>query len=146
MNDSILLCFTNKQRFAGDLEKMKIKNIHKNAILYKEISQITKEALELLNSNYQNWLKDFGNLLNEYWNLKKGLNKNVSNIKINYLYDSFINEGAFGAKLMGAGNGGFMLIIAKKSVQAKIIKKFRKLKFVKVEIEDFGSETISLVS
>ena len=142
LNDSILLCFTNKQRFAGQLEKVKIKNMHKNEHLYKEISEITKEALNLLNSNYQNWLKDFGNLLNEYWNLKKDLNKNVSNSKVNYLYNGFINEGAYGAKLMGAGNGGFMLIIAKKSIQTKIIRKFRKLKFVKVEIENFGSKII----
>ena len=142
LNESILLCFTNQQRFAGDIEKIKNKDMYKNENIYNEISLITEEAIKLLKSDQPNWLTEFGGLLNEYWNLKKGLNKNVSNYKVNQLYDAFLKEGAYGAKLMGAGNGGFMLILAKKDVQKKIRRKFTNLKFVKVEIENHGSKII----
>ena len=43
---------------------------------------------------------------------------------------------------MGAGNGGFFLIIAPKNIQKKIIKKYSNLKFVKVNIEEFGSKIV----
>lgn len=142
LNESILLCFTKQLRFAGNIEKIKNKDMYKNKNIYTEISLITDEALKLLKSNDSNWLKEFGNLLNEYWNLKKKLNKNISNNKVNHLYNSFINEGAYGSKLMGAVNGGFMLILAKKNIQKKIINKFTNVRFVKVEIENFGSKII----
>ena len=48
----------------------------------------------------------------------------------------------YGGKLMGAGNGGFFLIIAPRNIQKKIIKKYKKLKFVKVKIEEYGSKII----
>ena len=50
-----------------------------------------------------------GELLNDYWNLKKQLDKKVTNKKINNIYNLCIKNGATGGKLLGAGNGGFML-------------------------------------
>tara|TARA_B100001287_G_scaffold269234_1_gene266467 strand:- start:8065 stop:9051 length:987 start_codon:yes stop_codon:yes gene_type:complete len=142
LNESILLCYTGQYRFAYNIEKVKNSRIYKNKKIYEEIDLITNEALKLLYSKNNDWLKQFGNLLNDYWQLKKSLDKNVSNKLVDNLYSSFINEGIYGAKLMGAGNGGFILIIANKNVQKKIIKKFCKLKFVKIMIENSGSKII----
>lgn len=142
LNESILLCYTGQHRFAYNIEKVKNSLIYKNRKIYEEIDLITNEGLKLLYSNNNDWLKQFGNLLNNYWELKKSLSKNVSNSLVDNLYSSFINEGVYGAKLMGAGNGGFILIIANKVIQKKIIKKFYKLKFVKIMIDNSGSKII----
>ena len=142
LNESLLLCFTNQQRFASNLEIIKNKNMYKNESIYHKINDITVEGMKLINGKNQYWLKDFGKLINQYWSLKKSLDRNVSNYKINEIYDNFIKEGIYGGKLMGAGNGGFFLIIAPKSVQKKIIKKYSNLKFVKVNIEEFGSKIV----
>ncbi len=143
LNQSILLCYTNRQRSASKIEKSKIKNIHKHKKIYEEIYKITTEALKLIKSkNKKGWIKDFGNLVNKYWYLKKKLDKKVSNQYIDKLCQSFLKSGAFGVKLLGAGSGGFILILAKPKVQKIIIKKNIKLRFVKTKIEDKGSQII----
>ena len=143
LNQSILLCYTNRQRSASKIEKNKIKNINRHKKIYKEIYKITTDALKLIKSkNNKKWLKDFGNLVNKYWSLKKKLDKKVSNQYIDKLCKSFLKNGAYGVKLLGAGDGGFILILAKPKVQKRIIKNHGKLRFVKTKIEDGGSKII----
>ena len=143
LNQSILLCYTNRQRSASLIEKNKIKNIKRFKKIYKEIYDLTTDALKVLKSKKnKNWLRDFGSLINKYWSLKKQLDKKVSNRYIDKLCSNFLKSGAFGVKLLGAGNGGFILILARERVQRKIINNHKKLKFVKAKIEDSGSKII----
>ena len=59
---------------------------------------------------YRN-LKEIGNLLSENWHLKRSLEKSVSSKEIDDLYESVTKEnGIYGAKLLGAGGGGYLLI------------------------------------
>ena len=44
---------------------------------------------------------------------KKNLSELVSNNKIDELYNTCLENGATGGKLLGAGGGGFMLIYIK---------------------------------
>ena len=57
---------------------------------------------------------------------KKKLAKNISNNKIDNIYDYGIKNGAIGGKLLGAGNGGFILFLVKKNNRKKFIEKFKK--------------------
>ena len=78
----------------------------------KEIVGISK--VKLLNKNFR--IQEFGKLLDENWKLKK-INRLSSNNLIDKYYNQAINSGAYGGKLLGAGNGGFLLFIASKSSQ-----------------------------
>ena len=93
-------------------------------------------------NNNNKFLKNFGSLLNEYWGLKKNIDKSVSNEKIDYFCKNFIKLGANGCKLMGAGSSGFILIIADKDSQKKITNKYGKNYFIKIQLEDKGSQII----
>jgi D-glycero-alpha-D-manno-heptose-7-phosphate kinase len=55
-------------------------------------------------------LSDFGYLLNNTWQLKRALEKEVTNSSIDAVYTAAIKAGALGGKLVGAGGGGFMLL------------------------------------
>jgi D-glycero-alpha-D-manno-heptose-7-phosphate kinase len=55
-----------------------------------------------------------GKLLHEGWLLKKPLSSNISNSRIDELYDIVLKSGALGGKISGAGSGGFLNIIAPK--------------------------------
>ena len=57
---------------------------------------------------------NLGKILDENWTLKKDLSNKVSNLKINEIYDTAINAGATGGKLLGAGGGGYFLFYVKK--------------------------------
>ena len=83
-----------------------------------------------------------GYLLNEYWSLKKTLSDNVSNTKIDDLFDECIYSGAIGGKICGAGNGGFLLLYVPKKNQKKFENENTKKKFIKVKPDEFGSRII----
>jgi D-glycero-alpha-D-manno-heptose-7-phosphate kinase len=54
---------------------------------------------------------DYGRLLDSAWILKKQMSAEISNSDIDIMYDRCKDAGAYGAKLLGAGGGGYMLAI-----------------------------------
>lgn len=69
----------------------------------KEIGFESKEAL--IKGN----ISAFGKLLHEHWITKQKVSSKMSNPQIDNWYNTAINNGALGGKVMGAGGGGFML-------------------------------------
>lgn len=61
----------------------------------------------------------YSSLLNSAWQLKKQLNGDISNSEIDIMYDRCIEAGAAGAKLLGAGGGGYMLALTKSKSKLK---------------------------
>ena len=142
LNEHLTICLIDGKRSATNIEKKKIKKINKNYSIYNEIFDLTRQAKNVLNSNKYNSINEFGHLLNEYWDLKKSLDVSVSNDKINFYQKQFLNNGAYGSKLMGAGSSGFILILSDNTVRKKLVKKFPMLNFIKVNGENNGSELI----
>ena len=54
---------------------------------------------------------DYGRLLDSAWILKKQMSAEISSSYIDIMYDRCKDAGAYGAKLLGAGGGGYMLAI-----------------------------------
>jgi D-glycero-alpha-D-manno-heptose-7-phosphate kinase len=54
---------------------------------------------------------EYGRLLNSAWVLKKQMDDSISNTEIDSMYDRCKGAGAVGAKLLGAGGGGYMLAL-----------------------------------
>ena len=79
-----------------------------------------------------NDLKKYGELMNYHWRKKIERSKNITNKKINYLYEEALKKGAIGGKLVGAGGGGFLMFYAndKTSLRKKMLNlKVEELKF-----------------
>ena len=72
---------------------------------------------------------------------KKSLNKIISNKKIDDLYKYFIDNGALGGKLLGAGGGGFMIFIYHLKTK-KFFEKNRNIKKVPFNFTNDGSRII----
>ena len=51
--------------------------------------------------------------------IKKSLSKSVSNKIIDDIYSMGIKNGAYGGKLLGAGNGGFMMFLCSEASKKK---------------------------
>ena len=66
-------------------------------------------------------LNDFGHLLHEAWELKRGLSDKISSHEIDELYDRARQEGAIGGKLLGAGSTGFMLLFVPQERQPAVL-------------------------
>lgn len=136
LSNNLLLAFTGFTRYATDVSMDQEKSISKSREYLNEMKKITDEAEELLRTGN---IDDFGRLLNRTWEYKKKLSDKISNSEIDRLYDIALNSGAYGAKIIGAGGGGFMLIYAPKENHSKIKNALNDLTFFNVEFEDKGS-------
>ena len=74
------------------------------------MSDYVREGYSLLLKDNFN---DFGFLLDDNWKLKKSLSQEISNPRIDDLYNFGLKNGALGGKLLGAGSGGFLLFFCK---------------------------------
>ena len=141
LQENLILCFTGFARTAEDIAKLQIESTpfkEKELIKMKEIANIAKEII----IDEKISIDVFGKLLNEQWFLKKSLTKYISNKKIDKIYDTAINSGAIGGKLLGAGGGGFFLFYAKKKNHQNIIKSLKNKLIVPFRFEKTGSQII----
>jgi D-glycero-alpha-D-manno-heptose-7-phosphate kinase len=81
---------------------------------------------------------DVGEALDLNWHMKKSLAGNISNYEIDNWYDIGKSNGALGAKICGAGGGGFMLFWSKPEDKEKI-QKAMPLRYVPIRIEPRGT-------
>lgn len=136
-NNSLMLLYTGITRSADDvLSSFNVKN---NKALLDQNKQFASDGVfNLLKGN----LRGFGELLNTYWEVKKQLSDKVSNVKIDEMYRRALSAGAIGGKVIGAGGGGFLLIMFPANKRAKIreaLKEYRELPF---RFSDLGSRII----
>ncbi len=143
LNKSSILVFTGMRRLSEKIEKSKIEKIQNGKIEkhLNAINDITKKALSEFTKRKMN-LKKIGNLMNLYWERKKRLSGSISNKYINNICNIAMKNGAYGAKLLGSGGGGFVYILCPANKKKKIEKKMGKLKIVNFVFENSGSTII----
>ena len=140
LNKNLLLVYTGVTRNAQDVAKSyinKIKNVKSSNIM--NILNFVNEGENLLKKGN---LNDFGKLLNESWNEKKGLSKSISNHYMNEIYSYAISKGALGGKLLGAGGGGFFLFYVPHSKQKNFIKYLKKFTIIPFNFSNEGSKIV----
>ena len=141
--DNMVLYFTGLQRHAQVIEKNKIENLDKNEDFLKEIYSNAIQAKNILYSKKKSFLPEIGSLLHKSWELKKKLSPKVSNKKIDKLINFGLRNGASGAKLLGAGGGGFILYLTNNKTQKKkLIGKLSKFKIINFKIDELGSQIL----
>lgn len=113
LEDNLLLFFTGFTRSSSTiLKKQDVdskNNIHEMIENLKKIKKMGLEAKKLIENND---LKKYGELMNYHWKKKIERSKNITNKKINYIYEEALKSGAIGGKLVGAGGGGFLMFYA----------------------------------
>jgi len=136
---SLLLIYTQKRNSSKYLKNNKIIKIKDKSTIEKleEINAITKEGLNLIEGKFD--IKNFGKLINQYWKIKKSLNESVTNLNIDNIYEICMNMGAYGGKLLGAGGGGFIMILANSNVKKKIKEKFKE-SVLEVKFDNQGTK------
>jgi D-glycero-alpha-D-manno-heptose-7-phosphate kinase len=87
-------------------------------------------------------LDDFGRLLGESWALKRQLSRAVTTSAVDRMYQTAMEHGALGGKLLGAGGTGFMLFYAPPERQAEIIASLPTCVHVPFAFESEGSAII----
>ncbi len=108
-----------------------------NDILNKMRDQAYK-MYELIEDNGS--IANIAKMVDEGWQYKRSLTPSISNTKIDTIYNKVMSSGAMGCKLLGAGGGGFMLVIANPAIHKQIISKLdMDNKILQVSICNTGS-------
>src|SRR3954454_20066858 len=84
-----------------------------------------------------------GSVLNESWQLKRGLASTITNPRIDAWYDAAMEAGALGGKLLGAGGGGFLLFVVEPGHQERVRAAMNGLTEVPTWYEVHGSQVLS---
>lgn len=136
----LMLFFTGFQRNASEVEEKKIKQIKKKKAILGLMHNMVDEAIKIINEGDD--ISDFGKMLHENWKLKKSLSGDVSTDIIDDIYDTAINNGAIGGKILGAGRGGFMLFFVKPEDQGRLKNALSNLLYVPFKLDTTGSQII----
>ncbi len=105
----LLLCYVGSSHKAAEVHQEQ-----ENSFLTKEdnlnrLKNLKELALKTYDSFTKGEFQMFGRYLNESWEHKRALASYISNRKIDNLYKTGLAHGAYGGKLLGAGNGGYFL-------------------------------------
>jgi D-glycero-alpha-D-manno-heptose-7-phosphate kinase len=141
LNNNMYLLYSGKMRVSHDIEASKIKTL--NIGMLSELHDIANQAEDLLNKK-DCTIQEIGKLLNDSWLIKRGLSNKVSDTEIDDIYKHILNSGAYGAKLCGAGGGGFFMVLASKSSAKKLQEIMKKGQLKKMSIDLGGIKTFEL--
>lgn len=141
IEDSTLVFFTGRTRSASSvlLNQSAAMRTTDRRMLMRRMVQLAFEMKEQLESGT---LEHLGSLLDENWRLKAQLTSGITDPQIDAWYASGMTQGALGGKLLGAGNGGFMMFYAPKERHAKIKAALSDLEPVKFRFERTGAQIV----
>ncbi|MSR73728.1 MAG: kinase, partial [Candidatus Pacebacteria bacterium] len=141
LNARLMLFFTGFSRIASEIAGEWIKSTSKKESELRAMHAMVDEGVAILEDSNRD-LDDFGRLLHEAWAIKRGLSHVVTTGHIDGVYTLARQAGALGGKLLGAGQGGFMVIYADPAVQPAVRKALTGIMEVPFKFDTAGSVII----
>ena len=137
---NFILVYSKKKRsssaVANSVKNRKIKIIDD----YDKIKSLNETLILSMTNKNPKYIAD---IFNKHWIIKKRLSKKITNIKINQFYNQLMKKYNFlGGKLIGAGGGGFFLMVTKNKKQSISMLNKDKISYIDFEIEKLGSRII----
>jgi D-glycero-alpha-D-manno-heptose-7-phosphate kinase len=140
LNQHLLLFFTGRQRTASSVAQAVIRNLAERQAQVKRMQAMAKEGLDILQKGD---IQAFGTLLDEAWALKRSISSQISTDFIDRIYQTARENGAWGGKLLGAGQSGFMCFVAPPSAHAALISKLNDIgTFVPFKLDVSGTQVV----
>jgi D-glycero-alpha-D-manno-heptose-7-phosphate kinase len=140
LNRHLMLFYTGIKRTASDVAASYVESLEEKAAALERMTRMVDEGRAILCGGGD--LLDFGGLLDEAWQRKRGLSKLATNSRVDAIYAEARAAGALGGKLSGAGGGGFMLLFAPPERRAGVISRLARLLHVPFTFESSGSQII----
>lgn len=141
MENNTLVFFTGRTRSASAVlaNQSAAMRATDRRVLMRRMVELAFEMKEQLESGT---LEHLGNLLDENWRLKAQLTSGITDPQIDALYACGMEHGALGGKLLGAGNGGFIMFYAPKERHVQIKAALSGLESVKFRFDRTGAQIV----
>jgi D-glycero-alpha-D-manno-heptose-7-phosphate kinase len=139
LESNLLLFYTGITRKSSSILKEQSKKTKDKLEVLKKMKILSEEVRDSLNRHE---IDNVGKILHQGWLYKKELASGISNLEIDKYYQSVIEAGATGGKILGAGGGGFILVYAPQEYQSNVRSVLSNLHEIKFKIEPQGSKII----
>ena len=141
LEDSILVFFTGRTRSASAVlaQQGKAMALPDRRVLMRRMVELAFELKIELESGR---LDGVGAILHENWQLKSQLTQGITDPQIDEWYARGMANGASGGKLLGAGNGGFMMFLAPAERHAGITAALADLQPVRFRFDRAGAQIV----
>src|SRR5262249_11471011 len=106
----VLLLYTGQTRDANEILEQQSRQTSERMPVLRQMRDLADEMRRALAGPGD--LDTFAALLNASWELKRSLGCGISSDKVEEWYDAARRNGAQAGKLLGAGGGGFLLLMA----------------------------------
>ncbi len=108
----LLLCYTGGTRLSAHIIDDQVAGFKKKKVDVVKALDGTKDiALGMKKAILSGDIEQFGELLHQGWMHKKKFSTKITNPEIDKLYEIALENGAFGGKILGAGGGGYLLVL-----------------------------------
>ncbi len=110
LGHNLLLYFTDSSRESAGIIREQMKNVReKNEQSIEAMHQLKEQSRMMKEALLKGRLVEFGEILDFGFQQKRRMAHNISNTRIESIYDAAKSAGASGGKISGAGGGGFMI-------------------------------------
>ena len=129
-----MLCYTGKTRLSAGIIDDQVKGYtQKKEDVVHALEETKQLAFAMKNALLLGQIDEFGSLLHRGWLSKKKFTPKMTDPHINELYDVALQNGAIGGKLLGAGGGGYLLLLCE----------FDKRHILAQKLEEHGGKVIN---
>jgi D-glycero-alpha-D-manno-heptose-7-phosphate kinase len=139
MQAELLLFFTGITRSANVILSEQSANIKDRLPQLGQLRDLAGEAAEGLRVGD---IDALGVALRKSWEAKRALAAGVSNSEIEEAVEAALAAGATGAKVTGAGGGGFLLVVCPLESQRRVRESLAHMKEPPIKLEPMGSRVI----
>jgi D-glycero-alpha-D-manno-heptose-7-phosphate kinase len=141
LEESIIVFYTGRTRSASALLSKQSQNMS-NSERVELMSEMVSLAYDMKDMLEVDDISQFGELLDKNWQLKTKMAEGITDSQIDTWYKKGITAGASGGKILGAGNGGFLMFFAPKDKHYNISEALNDLKLTPFSFENKGSNVL----
>lgn len=110
LENNLVLYFTSTSRQSAAIIDEQVKNVNsRNEKSIEAMHQLKEQARMMKEALLKGRLDEFGQILDFGFQQKRRMAHNISNKRIEEIYEAAKKAGATGGKISGAGGGGFMI-------------------------------------
>jgi D-glycero-alpha-D-manno-heptose-7-phosphate kinase len=139
LQDQIMLFYTGVTRSANSILAEQTANIEATRTQLDLLRDLAGFAVDRLRSGDVDAL---GGAVREGWEAKRKLASGVSNDQVDGAVARALDAGATGAKLTGAGGGGFLLVICPLERQRAVQQSLADMRELPVKLDRLGSRVV----
>jgi D-glycero-alpha-D-manno-heptose-7-phosphate kinase len=139
LQQQLMLFYTGITRSANDILAEQTANVARKIPQLDRMRELAGWAAEAL---ARGKIDSVGEAVLESWDVKRRLASGISNSQIDGAVEAALKSGASGAKVTGAGGGGFLLVISPIERQGAVREQLSDMRELPIKLDPLGSRVV----